>query len=227
MKNLLLIIGFAFLATPSYSQFHVGVSGAANLSFWTWHIKSLDTDIDYEPAMGWRTAVLGAWQINPMVGLRAEFGTQVKANKMTKNLIFETDLLAGDFDGTPWAFREFFQYWEGSVLAQLSPIKKFKFVYLMAGGTAGRLEKAWKTSKGSEAGMKFSSNSSIDIKTRHWNRNAFAADFGLGVHYPLGANGKIKVETRYQYSLSNLSANENVEASIRSLLLSVAYLHRL
>ncbi|MFN0215107.1 MAG: hypothetical protein ACKVT2_12700 [Saprospiraceae bacterium] len=41
------------------------------------------------------------------------------------------------------------------------------------------------------------------------------------------SNSKIKVEARYQYSLSNLSTNDNVDASISPLFFNVGYLHRL
>jgi len=227
MKHLLLAFAFACLANPVFSQFHIGLSAGPNVSFWTWEIKSLGFGIDYEPAMGWRAAVLGEWQMNPMLGFRAEFGTQVKANKLSKNFIFESDLLAGNFNGSPGYFREYFQYWEGSALVQFSPVKKFNYVYLIAGGTAGRLEKAWNIISGTEAGQEFSSTSSIDVKNPNWNRNAFAADFGLGGNIPLGANSKIKVEARYQYSLSNLTASDDVDASMSPLLLNVGYMHRL
>ncbi len=227
MKNLFLIFSFACLATPAFSQFHLGLSAGANMSFWTWEIKSLGLDIDYEPAMGWRAAVLGEWQMNPMSGFRAEFGTQVKANKLTRNFVFPSDIIAGNPNGTPGYFREYFQYWEGSVLVQFSPVKKFSQVYILAGGTGGRLEKAWNRISGTESGQKFSSTNSIDVKDPNWNRNAFAADFGLGGNIPLGANSKIKVEARYQYSLSNLSNNDNVDASISPLLFNVGYMHRL
>jgi len=219
MKNLFLIFSFVCLAMPAFSQFHIGLSGGANMSLWTWHIKSLGFGIDYEPAMGWRAAVLGEWQMNPMLGFRAEFGTQVKANKSGK---FQFE----DMVSTARA-REYFQYWEGSALIQFSPVKKFSQVYLLAGGTAGRLEKAWRTVSGTEAGNKFSNKNAIDAKDPNWNRNAFAADFGLGGNIPLGPNSKIKVEARYQYSLTNLSANDNVDASISPILLNVGYLHRL
>ncbi|MBC7775050.1 MAG: hypothetical protein H7246_06385 [Phycisphaerae bacterium] len=151
----------------------------------------------------------------------------MKANKMIENFIFETDLLAGDLDGTKWVFREFYQFYEGSFLVQVSPIKKCRQVYLLAGGTAGWLALGWKTTKGSEAHIKHSSKSFIYLKDPSWNRNAFAADFGLGGNIPLGVNSKIKVEARYQHSLSNLSNYENVDASISSLLFNVGYLHRL
>ena len=219
MKNLLLAFAFACLATPAFSQFHIGLSGGANWSFWTWKIKSLNTDIDYEPALGWRAAVLGEWQMNPILGLRAEFGTQVKANKLSA-LEFTDMVSTATSHG-------YYQYWEGSMLVQCSPVKKFRQVYLLAGGTAGRLEKASNRLIRTEAGKEFSSKNSIDIKGPNWNRNAFAADFGLGGNIPLGPNSKIKVEARYQYSLSNLLANDNVDASISPLLLNVGYLHRL
>ncbi len=227
MKKIFLVYSFAFLATPAFSQFHIGLSGGANMSFWTWELKLLGLDIDYEPAMGWRAAVLGEWQMNPMFGFRAEFGTQLKANKITRNFVFESDILSGNPNGTPGSYREFYQFWEGSLLVQFVPVKKFNYVYLMAGGTAGWLEKAWNKASGTESGQKFSTSNPIDIKDPNWNRSAFAADFGFGGNIPLGANSKIKVEMRYQYSLSDLIANNNAEASISPLLLNVGYLHRL
>jgi len=221
MKNLLLAFVFIALSTPAFAQFHLGLSAGANMSFWTWEIKSLSWDIDYEPAMGWRAAVLGEWQMNPRLGFRAEFGTQVKANKISGHFQYP------DMTTITATAREYFQYWEGSALVQFSPVKKFRQVYILAGGTAGRLEKAWNKYSGTEGGKDFSSKNSIDIKDPNWNRNAFAADFGLGGNIPLGANSKIKVEARYQYSLSNLSNNDNVDASISPLLFNVGYMHRL
>ncbi|MDO8367729.1 MAG: hypothetical protein Q7T20_13090 [Saprospiraceae bacterium] len=222
MKHLLLAFAFACLVSPVFSQFHIGLSAGPNVSFWAWEIKSLGYGIDYEPAMGWRAAVLGEWQMNPMLGFRAEFGTQVKANKITGIFMFPSDGLGGIPDGTPGSFREFYQYWEGSLLVQFAPVKKFNYVYLMAGGTAGWLEKAWNKFSIIESGK-----ASIDIKDPNWNRNAFAADFGLGGNIPLGANSKIKVEARFQYSLTDLSASDNVDASVNPLLLNIGYMHRL
>ena len=227
MKHLLLALALAFSATPAFSQFYLGLSGGTNLSFWSWHIKSLNTDIDYEPAMGWRAAVLGEWQINSMIGLRAEFGTQIKANQMTTNFIFPSDILSGNYNGSPGHFRENYQYWEGSLLAQFSPLKKVKALYVVGGVSAGRLDKAWSKVEGTEAGREFSSKSDIDLDYRNWNQNALAADFGLGGNIPLGANSKIKVEARYQYNFTEISKHENVDARVNSMLFNVGYLHRL
>ncbi len=221
MKNLLLAFAFAFLATPAYSQFHLGLSGGANMTFWTWDLKFLSHSIDYEPAMGWRTAVLGEWQMNPTVGFRAEFGTQVKVNKISRILQFP------DWTMIPATIREYYQYWEGSLLVQLSPIKKFNDFYLIAGGTAGRLERARNKLSGTGDREDFSSQSSIDITGPYWNRNAFAADFGMGGNIPLGVHSKLKIEARYQQNLSNLSKSGNVDARVNTLMLNVGYLHRL
>ena len=227
MKNLFCCIILAFWAGPVFAQFHIGLSTGTNLSFWTWEIKSLNTNIDYEAAMGWRATVLAEYKVSPAFSARIEAGTQLKANKITKNLVFESDILAGDYGGTPWVFREKYQFWEASALVQIAPIKKYRQAYLLAGCTAGKLQKGWKTAKGSEAGMKFSSKDSIDFSDPNWNRNAFAADFGVGGNFPLGANSLIKVEARFQYSLSNLSNSDNVNASVNPLILNIGYMHRL
>ncbi len=227
MKNLFCCILLAFGAGPVFAQFHIGLSTGANLSFWTWEIKSLNTDIDYEPAMGWRGAVLAEYQITPVFGARIEAGTQLKANKITRNLVFESGYPEGDLDRTSGVFREKYQFWEVSALAQIAPIKQFRQAFLLLGCTAGKLQKGWKTAKGLEAGMKFSKKESIDLSDPNWNRNAFAADFGVGGNFPLGANSLIKVEARFQYSLSNLSNSDNVNASVNPLILNVGYMHRL
>lgn len=227
MKHFLLALALAFSATPAFSQFYLGLNGGANLSFWSWHIKNLNTDIDYEPAMGWRAAVAGEWQINPLVGLRAEFGTQIKANQMTTNFIFPSDIISGDLDGNPGHYRENYQYWEGSLLAQISPLKKVRLLYLVGGISAGRLDQAWSKVKGTEAGKEFASKSDIRIDYRNWNPNAVAVDFGLGGNIPLGPNSKIKVEARYQYNFTEISQHENVDAWVNSMLFNVGYMHRL
>lgn len=227
MKNVLCCFFFAILVTPGFAQFHIGLSTGANLSFWKWDIKSLNTDIGYEPAMGYRGAGLAEYQISALFGARIEVGFQQKANKITKNLVFESGYPGGDLDRTSGVFREKYQFWEASALAQIAPLKKFRQAYLLAGCTAGKLQKGWKTANGYEAGMKFSSKDDIDLSDPNWNRNAFAADFGLGGNFPLGANSKIKVEARFQYSLSNLSNSDNVDAGVSPLILNIGYMHRL
>jgi hypothetical protein len=229
MKNLLLAFALAFLATPAYSQFHLGLSGGVNRSYWNWSLISPGTGINYQPATCWQAAVLGEWQLTPAWGLRAEFGTQVNGNvrKGKSGLIFEEDILTGNPQGNPYDFRDFYQFWEGSVLVQVSPFKKFRALYFVAGGTAGRLTNAWNKLSYTENGIARKSENSIDLSDPNWNRNAFAADFGMGGNIPIGAHSKLKIEARYQHNLSNLSKSGNVDARVNTLMLNVGYLHRL
>ncbi len=227
MKNSLLILAFTWLTSPAFAQFHLGFSSGANLSFWTRGINSLNFSSGYEPALGWRAAAIGEWQLSPSAVLRAELGSQIKANKTVRTLIFETDIQSGNFQGTPWTFYERYQYWEGSLLWQISPLKKAKPLYLLMGGTMGYLGQAWRKVKGAEESSYFSKKYPIDPSDSNWNRNAFALDFGLGGNIPLGKNSKIKVETRYQHSLLDLSTDNDLDTRTHSLLFNVAYLHRL
>ncbi len=227
MKKLVYAVLFTCSYTSAFAQFHLGLSAGANTSFWKWALKSPDFSFDYQPATGWRGVVMGEWQMKPMWGLRTELGVQTKANKMVKNLLFESDILAGNFGGTEWKFRENYQFWEGSLLLQFAPVRKFPQLYLLAGGTGSRLTKAWKSSAGQEAGHPFSSKNTIDLSDPNWNRNYLVADFGMGGNIPLGALSSLKVECRYQYSITELSSNENVDARVNTLLLQLGYLHRL
>lgn len=227
MKNLLFTLIFTCLSTLAVAQFHLGISAGPNLSFWTWEIKPIAQNLDYQPALGWRGVLLGEWQIKPMLGIRVELGAQLKANKMIKNFIFPSDILAGDLDGNPGSYREYFQNWEESLLLQISPIKKYRQVYILTGCTASQMDKAWNRSSGTEAGKKFRNKNTIDINDGNWNRNGLAAEIGVGGNFPLGANSSLKVEGRFQYALTELAANENVDAYAHSLLFQVGYLHRL
>ncbi len=227
MKHLLLTLLFASLTTASFAQFRLGLSAGANRSFWNWKIKSLDHNIDYLPSMGWRAAILGEWQITPLLGIQAALGTQVKVNKLPSSILFESDLLSGNIPRKPRYFREHYKYWEGSLLMQVSPIKNFRYTYLLAGGTMGRLGKAWNTLSGTEDEERILFKNPIDTKNPNWNRNALAADFGIGGNIPLDANSSIKIEGRFQYGLSNLSSHDNVDASVSSLFFNMGYLHRL
>ncbi len=220
MKHLFLTLAFAACwAAPAFSQFHFGLSGSANLSFWDWHIKSLDTDIDYEPGMGWRYAAMGEWQAAPWIGLRAELGTQVKSNKLA-GLQFPDMISTGNY-------RERYQYWEGSLLLELFPVKKWRAVYLLGGATAGNLGRGRTKVCITENGEKSCNTTPIDLSGPNYNRSAFSLDGGIGGNVPLGALSRLKIEGRFQYGLSNFSKNDNVDARVSSVLFTLGYLHRL
>lgn len=222
MKNTILVFAFACLATPAFSQFHLGLSAGPNYSFWNWHIKSLNQNITFDPAMGFRAMALGEYQISPLIGIRAEIGTQIKANKreLSGNPITGDQELVG-------VHREKFQYLESSWLVQVSPVKKFRPLYLLGGCTTGWLAQAWSQANLKGGTETLDSRHTYNLAQEHWSRNAFAADMGLGMNLPLGKVSTLKVEARYQHGLLKLSTHENVDASVHSCFLNVGYLHRL
>jgi hypothetical protein len=226
MKHLLFALFFTFCSSHAYAQVRIGLSTGPNLSFWTWKIEALNWDLNLDPAVGTRTVVLGEWQVSPVLGVRTEMGAQFKANKDTRYLLFESDILAGT-PGSLWKFRENYLYWEGSLLAQISPLKKVRPFYLLTGGTVGRLVSGRRKSSGSETGIKHSSKGSIDVKDGNWNRLSITADMGLGGNIPLGKYSILKVEGRFQYGLSQLAKSNEVDARVNSVLFTLGYLHRL
>ena len=218
MKNLFLVIAFACLANTSFAQFSIGLTAGGNASHLKWYLKSLDEDLGYENALGWRAALLSEWQVSPLLALRAEIAGQLKSHKIK---------LESDITNHSGYLRDHYQYWEGSLLAQVSPLKKIRQMYLLAGCTAGRLTKAWqKIDEGLVEGGS-SIKRDLDLDENYFNRNAFAADFGIGGNIPLGAVSSLKIEGRYQLGLSNFSSHDNVEARNNTFIFSVGYLHRI
>ncbi len=222
MKSYLIILAFTCLAAPLFAQFSLGLTAGTNMSYWKWHNQDPAYEINFEPALGWRAAVLGEWQISPLLGLRTEIGAQVKSNK---GGIEYSDDQGGVIPGA--TAHQHFQYWEGSLLLQLSPVKKIKQVYLLAGCSAGRLVKGWRNVSGSAVPDAYTRNQSIALDENKIDRNALMADVGLGGNIPLGAHNSLKIEGRYQHGLTNFSTISNVDRRVSALILSVGYLHRL
>ena len=219
MKNLFFTLMLSCLAAPTFAQFSIGVSAGPNQSCWKWHGNSPNFDIKFDPAFSWRAGLMGEWQVSPLFVVRAEAGTQVKGNKSDF-----TDDNGGDL-GTG---RMLYQFWEGSLLLQLAPIKGHRNVYALTGITAGRLTNSWWTIKKAMIEGKTSKQKIlVKVKGSDYNRNAVAADFGLGGNIPISAAGSIKMEGRFQYGLSNFVKGSNVEARVSSFILSLGYLHRL
>lgn len=221
MKNLLLAFAFACLAIPSFGQFSLGLSASVNNSYWKWHIISLNHDIDYKSDFGYRAALMGEYRFSRILTARAEFGTQKKANSLAIDVPDGTGInIAHGF------FNENYRFWEGSLLVQISPLKKVSPLYLLLGGTYGRLSNGWQHVEG----VVFSDGkhvSKIDLDPTQYNLNSVASDFGLGWNVQLGASNQIKIEGRFQYTLTDFSSHENVDAKASPLMLTVGYLHRL
>jgi len=218
MKHLFPLL-FLFGFTPVFSQGYFGLSGSANLSFWEWHIRSLDTDIDYQPAVGWRFGALGGIKFAPWIGLRAELATQMKSNKID-------DLEFSDMTSSG-VYRERYQYWEGSLLVEVFPVKKLRSLYLMGGATTAYLGRARVKGCVTENGERKCLTSVVDLKEGFYRRNMTSFDWGLGYEFTLDAASRLRVEGRMQQGLEDFTTHDNVDASVRSVMLGVAYVHRL
>ncbi|MBK9338273.1 MAG: hypothetical protein IPM98_17655 [Lewinellaceae bacterium] len=88
MRLLFCTICLLCLAFSANAQVSLGVSGGANMTYWKWKIKAFNYDLDFDPALGWRSAVVADWRLTSVLGLRAELGYQVLSNR--KELTFTT-----------------------------------------------------------------------------------------------------------------------------------------
>lgn len=219
MKKILFILLLTCGAAPAFAQFHLGISAGGNYSFWKWHIKNLDTDINFRPAAGWRLALLGEWQFSPKVALRVEGDMQVKSNKSVR-LTFPDGSSGG-------RFYEHYQYLGGSLLLQVKPLNKIPQLFLLGGFSDEWLYKGWSGLKNGAVEGHNGFSSPITLSDGNHTRNNTMADVGLGYDIQLNSRSKLKVEGRYQYMINNFAANNNVDASAHSLFLSLAYLHKL
>ena len=217
MKNLLIFLAFSCLAVPSFGQFSIGISTGPNVAQMKWHIHSPEFNLDYEPAIGWRAALLGEWQLLPQLALRTELGGQLKSSQL--------ELTNSEGNKTGY-LRQNFQYWEGSILLQVAPLKTYKNLYVLTGCTAGRLTNVWeRASKNINEGGQKKKNIALD--QGGYNRNAVAADFGIGGNLPLNVHSSIKLEGRYQFGLLDFSSREGIDARLNPLFISVGYLYQL
>ncbi len=214
----LLVVLVSMLTLSAQAQVSVGASLGANYSFWDWHIKNLNTDVSFRSGFGYRAAVVGDWQISPAIGLRADLAYQVWSNDtITPKYYFPSNP-----NGMEGVRSEWFHNFAGSLLLQVSPFSK-KRVYFLVGTTAAYITEVRENLM--IDGFGTFGTQSIDLA--NYNRTQVFADFGGGVKFPLGAKGSLFGELRYQLPLTNLSAIDNVDASVSSLLLNVGYLFHL
>jgi len=216
----LLLALVSMLTFSAQAQVSIGASVGANYSVWDWHIKNINTDLDFGPGFGYRAALVADWQISPVIGLRADLAYQIWRNSSTQTFTFPTDP-----EGVEGNRSERFHNFAGSLLATVSPFSQ-KRIYFLAGATAASVTEAWGTvtiDGGPEAGTREPAR--IDLE--NFNQSQVFADFGAGVRWPLGAKGTLLTEVRYQLALTNLSEHPNVDASVNALLLNVGYLFQL
>jgi hypothetical protein len=218
MRLLFCAICLLCLTFFANAQVSLGVSGGANTTFWKWHIKPLNTDLDYEPGLGWRTAAVADWRLTSILGLRAELGYQVVSNR--KELTFHTP---ADPEGKDGVFHERYHTWTSSLLAGITPFRNKK-MYFLAGTSAARISAGWSKVSGDLRELGSLKRSKIDLE--NFNRTQYFADFGAGMRFPVG-KGSLITEVRYQAGLSNLAGVPTVDARISTLGLNVGYLVQL
>ncbi|HAD13354.1 MAG TPA: hypothetical protein DCF33_13065 [Saprospirales bacterium] len=227
MKKHILLLAFAGCTFALSAQISVGLSGGANYTSWKWEVDNLPTGAFDQPAFGWRAALLAEIPLNKQLKLRTELGTQVYANGEKKSFIFPDDFLNGDFDGSQYHYRENYQFWEFSVLAEVLPFRKMSWFYVVAGATGGRLTKGWPSFKALEPDKEQLSGTPIDVKNDNWHHNSLAADLGLGGNIPLSKSIKLKLESRFLYFFNELDDLDNVHSRISPVMLNLACVYTL
>lgn len=228
MKKFHLIFALVLGANALFAQIRVGLTSGVNYTYWTWELDALPGGaFQNDPAFGWRAGVLAEIPLNRQLSLRAEFGTQVNGNKKSVNYVFPSDILNGDLEGTPYIYRENYQFWEGSILAEVKPFRKASWLYFVAGATGGRLTKAWTSFKALEEDKEQLKGGPIDIDNDNWHHNQFSADLGLGGNIPLGKAFSLKLESRVQYHFSELDDLDNVHSRIFPIQLNLACVYQL
>ncbi|MFN0016580.1 MAG: outer membrane beta-barrel protein [Saprospiraceae bacterium] len=211
-----LAVGLVFSAN---AQVSIGVSAGANRSFWSWYIKNIETDLEFDPGIGYRAAAVADWRISPLVGLRAELGYQVLRSSTGRKFTSPNDP-----DGAFGHFNERYHFWTGGLMANVTPFSEKRF-YLLTGASVAKMAEAWNTTSVEGGPEPFLSTKPIDLT--NYNRTQVFADFGAGLRFPTGEKGALFTEIRYQLALTNLSSHSNVDSGVNSLGLNVGYLFKL
>lgn len=212
----LLVALVSMLTLSAQAQVSVGVSAGANMSFWRWHIKNINTDLTFDPGIGYRAAAVADWRIGPVLGLRAEMGYQVLRSSTASKITTPANPV--EVDGH---FNESYHTWAGSLMASVTPFRQ-KRLYFLAGTSFAAITEAWNSAGADSDDLTWTA---IDLK--NYNRNQVFADFGAGMKFPIGPKGTLFAELRYQLPLTNLSKIENVDAAINTIGLNVGYLFQL
>lgn len=220
MRLLFCAICLLCLTFSTNAQVSIGVSGGANMTFWKWHIKPLNTDLGYKPDVGWRTAAVADWRLTPIIGLRVEISYQTWQNRIEMTFVEDFPPQGGGLTGY---FRGNYHNLAGSLLLRITPFRSQK-LYILAGTSTASITGAW--GRYSKEIRFFPSEKRKKIDLENFNRTQYFADFGAGMRFPVG-KGSLITEVRYLAGLSNLAGVPTVDARISTLGLNVGYLVQL
>ncbi len=208
------------LAVGSNAQFSVGITTGANASFWNWHLEALNTDLDYDPGLGFRTALQAGYQLTPGFGFQLEAAYQRISNRLDAVL---TDENGSPIDQTQ-RISTVFNSVGGSLLLKFSPLKKLPGLYLATGPTFAHITDGWRRIPGGTVeGRDKTWRADFELADMYVRPNQWLVDFGLGYAHGLGGKNRLAVDLRFQHGLNNFSDVEGINARVQNLLLSVGY----
>lgn len=219
-KILSLCFLFSSCSLSLMAQWSVGVSGGATLNFLEWKIQPLNIDLDFDPHLNGRAAGHVEYTFSPGIALRADVVYQVIGNKLGA---------LTDANGETVDSRLVYTYNTlGSNLSlKISPVKKARNLYFLAGPGIARIISGHKRLKGDfPEGFENPGKRAMDLDAEAIRRTQWIADLGIGYSIPCGARGRIAAEGRYQYGLSGFSTSDNVKARMQTAVLTAGYFHQ-
>ncbi|MBK8968152.1 MAG: PorT family protein [Lewinellaceae bacterium] len=208
------------LAVCSNAQFSVGISTGANVSFWEWRMEALNLDLDYDPGLGFRTALQAGYQLTPGFGLQLEGAFQRISNRLDVEI---TDA-NGSSTGQMHRISTVFNSVGGSLLLKFSPLKKLPGLYLATGPTFVHFTDGWwRIPGGAVEGRPKAWRDHFKLNESPARPDQWLADFGLGYAHGFGGKNRLAVDLRFQHGLNNFSDVEGINARVQNLLLSVGF----
>lgn len=211
----------AWFTFSANAQVSVGATAGANLTFLRWNSRPNNTDLGFEPALGYRFAATADWRLGSRISLRGEAGYQVWR--------VSTTTTAEDPGGSQMEivgrYYQAHHSWAGSLLAGIAPFRQNR-LYFLAGTSVATITALWASVS---ENLRFDPNApertAIDLTG--YNRFQVFADLGAGIRFPVGNKGAFLTEMRYQLSLTKLSVLPGVTSGISPLLLNLGYLFQL
>lgn len=210
---------FVFVFSTGLSaQWSAGISGGADFSFLKWQFTIPGAglqDLDYQPALGWQTALGVEWSSGPLLSIRAQGGLQQWRNRI------DGEVTDGTGGNSPAKIFSNFLSVSGAVLAKITPLKH-KNVYLLAGPSMAYIldGKGKVKVDNPQTGIELKAS---DIDLSLYNRVQYYTDLGAGYQTALGAQGKLHIEARYQFGLQEFTTAPTVDSRLNNLLVTAGY----
>lgn len=205
------------LFMSAQAQLSIGASAGTNLNFRQLASHFPMLDFEPKPSLGWQAALRLEYPANAFFTLAAEAGRQTWNSHFA---VVYTDNTGGE---KPGKAVESFRAWSGGLFAKLVLFKKVNG-YVLAGPSLAFIQVGKRKMKDAIVEQ---NTVTIDLNEEHYNRTLYFAVAGAGAGFPCGQRGQIFTELRYQYGLTELKNESNMDATTGNLLLNFGYLLRL